>query len=319
MPTQQRQVAVIGGGVIGLTTAYRLLEAGYGVVVLARVLTPRTTSDVAAAYWSPTAFETEEPPRRWALDSLTMFQELVEVSESGIDILDFFKLYDQPIDTSKLVGYSPFEALDTQRFSGEWYGYQTQIPRIDVPTYMPWLLAQVEAKGGIVMQRIVQRFGELKEPFSAIVNCSGLGARMLTSDEVYPIRGQVMRVRKPVDFPNQILSVDAAEGTTYVIARREDCLLGGTYQYHNGELEVDPAIATAIMERCSRFYPALAESEILEHKVGLRPGRQTVRLETERLSTGQILVHNYGHGSIGHTLSWGCAAEVVKQIQTAME
>jgi D-amino-acid oxidase len=46
--------------------------------------------------------------------------------------------------------------------------------------------------------------------------------------------------------------------------------------------------------------------------VGLRPGRSTVRLEeAEPLSSGARVVHNYGHGGAGVTLSWGCAREVV--------
>ena len=55
----------------------------------------------------------------------------------------------------------------------------------------------------------------------------------------------------------------------------------------------------------------LQKAEILEHRVGLRPGRTEVRLELEELSGGTAVIHNYGHGSIGHTLAWGRAAEVV--------
>ena len=44
--------------------------------------------------------------------------------------------------------------------------------------------------------------------------------------------------------------------------------------------------------------------------MGLRPGRREVRLEKEETASGAI-IHNYGHAAYGHTLSWGCAAEVV--------
>jgi D-amino-acid oxidase len=88
-------------------------------------------------------------------------------------------------------------------------------------------------------------------------------------------------------------------------------LLGGTYQYGNDNLDVDQRIAAQILARCAVFNPAFAQPAILQHKVGLRPGRHFVRLEQERLPSGQTVIHNYGHGSVGHTLSWGCAAEVV--------
>jgi D-amino-acid oxidase len=45
--------------------------------------------------------------------------------------------------------------------------------------------------------------------------------------------------------------------------------------------------------------------------VGLRPGRAEVRLEKELIS-GKVIIHNYGHGGSGVTLSWGCAEEVVE-------
>jgi D-amino-acid oxidase len=57
---------------------------------------------------------------------------------------------------------------------------------------------------------------------------------------------------------------------------------------------------------------------VLEHVVGLRPGRSTVRLEEgEQLSSGARVVHNYGHGGAGITLSWGCAHEVVTLVDDA--
>ncbi|MEP5340752.1 MAG: FAD-dependent oxidoreductase [Algibacter sp.] len=43
---------------------------------------------------------------------------------------------------------------------------------------------------------------------------------------------------------------------------------------------------------------------------GIRPFRkETYRLEHERLND-KLIVHNYGHGGAGLTLSWGCAFEV---------
>jgi D-amino-acid oxidase len=41
------------------------------------------------------------------------------------------------------------------------------------------------------------------------------------------------------------------------------------------------------------------------HRVGLRPVRPAVRLERE----GRV-IHCYGQGGAGVTLSWGCAEEV---------
>jgi D-amino-acid oxidase len=63
--------------------------------------------------------------------------------------------------------------------------------------------------------------------------------------------------------------------------------------------------------------PALRGARVLEQVVGLRPGRATVRLEEgEPIGAGVRLVHNYGHGGAGITLSWGCAGEVAALVGT---
>ncbi len=319
MNRQTKRIAVIGSGVIGLTTAYRLLEAGFGVTVLARVLPPFTTSDVAAAFWSPSATGGGALSKKWALESLRVFRELAAEPQSGIATVDLYQLSTEPTSMPYLASAGDVTTVPAGHFPPPWSGYCVQVPRIDVPVYMPWLLKQVEEKGAFIQQHIVQRIGEISNEYGLIINCSGLGARLLTGDEVYPIRGQVISVRRPEGMADDIIYADADhENTTYIIPRSGDCLLGGTYQYRDGNTEVDEAMAEEILARCALFQPALQQAEIFQHKVGLRPGRDTVRFEAERLQSGQVVLHNYGHGSIGHTLSWGCAAEVIQQIQALL-
>jgi D-amino-acid oxidase len=80
----------------------------------------------------------------------------------------------------------------------------------------------------------------------------------------------------------------------------------------NWSLQVDPALTQDILRRCTRIDPSLRDAEILAQPVGLRPGRHEVRLECEAISDSCAILHNYGHGTIGYTLSWGCAQEVVE-------
>jgi D-amino-acid oxidase len=58
---------------------------------------------------------------------------------------------------------------------------------------------------------------------------------------------------------------------------------------------------------------------VLEHKVGLRPGRPEIRLEREDVAQGPPRVHNYGHGGSGVTLSWGCAEDTLALVRQAVE
>jgi D-amino-acid oxidase len=80
-----------------------------------------------------------------------------------------------------------------------------------------------------------------------------------------------------------------------------------------------PDIATGILRRCVALEQRLAEAAVLEHRVGLRPGRPEVRLKRENLGNGAPCIHNYGHGGSGVTLSWGCAEEVMELVRGAME
>jgi D-amino-acid oxidase len=149
-----------------------------------------------------------------------------------------------------------------------------------------------------------------------VVNCVGLGARDLVDDaSMEPIRGQVVRVRNP-GLERFVLDEENPEGVTYIVPRSGDCILGGTADEGKWELEPDPETAAGILRRCTRLEPRLRGVEVLEHRVGLRPGRPEIRLERE---DGPIpRIHNYGHGGSGITLSWGCAEETLRLVEEAL-
>ena len=64
------------------------------------------------------------------------------------------------------------------------------------------------------------------------------------------------------------------------------------------------------MAECSRLLN-IDKPKVFAERVGLRPFRKSgVRLERDQLSDGRTVIHNYGHGGAGFTLSWGCAEEV---------
>jgi D-amino-acid oxidase len=61
----------------------------------------------------------------------------------------------------------------------------------------------------------------------------------------------------------------------------------------------------------------VAKAKVIGHLVGLRPRRPAVRLELERRD-GKAIIHNYGHGGAGISLSWGCAQEVVELVRQVL-
>ena len=89
-------------------------------------------------------------------------------------------------------------------------------------------------------------------------------------------------------------------------------MLGGTAQVDDWNLEIREADREEILTKCEAVWPELDRSKIVAEAVGLRPSRSEVRLESEILDNGTPIIHNYGHGGAGVTLSWGCADEVVR-------
>jgi D-amino-acid oxidase len=179
-------------------------------------------------------------------------------------------------------------------------GWRLTVPVVEMPVYLDWLARRVRDAGGTLTR---MNLGGLPEDGGPVVNCSGLGARLLGADQtVVPVRGQVVHVEQ-VGLDRWWLD---SSGPTYVVPRSHDVVVGGTDV--EGEWSRTPSaeVAADILERAARLVPALAGARVLRHRVGLRPVRPAVRLER----VGDV-VHCYGHGGAGVTLSWGVADEVV--------
>jgi D-amino-acid oxidase len=177
--------------------------------------------------------------------------------------------------------------------------------------YLRWLLGRVEELGGTVTRMALNALPDLAP---VVVNASGLGARLLGGDgAVLPVRGQVVYVEQ-VGLDRWWL--DSA-GPTYVVPRSKDIVVGGTEEEGSWDPAPDDAVAKDILTRARELVPALRGAKVLGHRVGLRPARPTVRLEQVTSTNGNRLVHCYGHGGAGVTLSWGCADEVASLVGPA--
>jgi D-amino-acid oxidase len=310
------QVGVLGGGVSGLTCAALLRLRGHDVTLVAERLPPHTTSNIAAAFWYPYKAEPRDRVLGWARTSHTRFVELAAEPDAGVrvrDVVEVVPSADRPwwADAVPSLRPAPPERLPP----GAAHGWSFAAPVIDTRTYLPWLRARFERLGGTID---VRRCNDLRDVEAAvIVNCTGLGARELCGDDaLVPIRGQLVYVANPgID----IVLLDEGDPTTitYVVPRGDDCVLGGTTLPGVESLEHDPAAAASILARTAVLEPRLAGAHVIGHAVGLRPGRITVRLEAERLADGRTVVHDYGHGGAGVTLSWGCAHEVCALVEAA--
>ncbi|MBC7270699.1 MAG: FAD-binding oxidoreductase [Streptomyces sp.] len=301
-------VVVVGGGVIGLTTAVVLAERGRRVRLWTRDPVERTTSAVAGALWWPYRIQPVARARAWALRSLDVYATLAErpastgvrmvegvLGETGLDEVDGWA-------TARLPG---LRAATAGEYAGA--GLWARLPLIDMSAHLPWLRDRLLAAGGTVEHRTVSALADVAAP--VVVNCTGLGARALVPDEtVRPVRGQLVVVTNP-GIRTWLVSTDASGAMAYLFPQPGRLILGGTAEEDAWSRAPDPAVAEAIVRRCTALRPEIAGARVLEHRVGLRPARESVRLEREYLPDGRPLVHNYGHGGAGITVAWGCAEE----------
>jgi len=280
--------------VIGLTTAICLREAGVDARIVAAELPSATTSSVAAAIWYPYKAYPEDRVLSWGSRTFVLFEELSGTSQSGILMREGVEIWRERVPDPWWSGAVPGvrRCRGDELPPGYLDGHAFAAPIVEMPIYLD------EVEAGVV------------------VNCVGLGARDLIGDtSMEPIRGQIVRVRNP-GLKRFVLDEENPEGVTYIVPRSGDCILGGTADEGEWDLEPDPETAAGILRRCTRLEPRLRGVEVLEHKVGLRPGRPEIRLARE---DGQIpRIHNYGHGGSGITLSWGCAEETLRLVQEVL-
>lgn len=309
----KHSVIVIGCGVVGLSCGIRFLENGFAVKILARDLPPHTTSNAAAAIWYPYKVYPQSRVIHWGSIAFNKYSQLAKIPESGVSTIPLIELFVRSApepwwkDAVKNFRHASTDELPP----GYQDGYLIEAPLIDTSIYMNYLLSQFRQLGGIIVQQTISSLSELSKEKCLVVNCAGLGAREIANDlSVYPIRGQIMRVRA-ADFKYGLIDENSELSLAYIVPRGKDCILGGTAEENNWNLLVEQSTAEDILDKCCRLVPILEEAEVLEHIVGLRPARPEVRLELENLSSGLRVIHNYGHGGAGFTLSWGCAEEVL--------
>ena len=305
------EVLVLGAGVIGLTAAIVTAEAGHRVTVWAADPPLETTSRVAGAIWKP-YLSAGPQVAGWAATTFGVLSEHATLSGTGVRLLPLLEATEARAaalpDWARVGGA---RHLGSQELLPGWTGgFRCVVPVVDMGRYLPYLEQRLAVAGGTIETRRVSSFSTIGS-WGAVVNCTGLGARALTDDQsLSPVRGQIVVLTNPgIDHCIGHAGPDGVE--TYVITHADTVVVGGTADPDQWSLEPEPATAEAMLGRARRLVPELADPTVgvVAHRVGLRPYRPTVRLEVDPRPPAGIgrLVHNYGHGGSGVTLSWGCA------------
>ena len=134
---------------------------------------------------------------------------------------------------------------------------------------------------------------------------------MLGDTRMTPVRGVLVLVRCP--GVEGVYSDESWTGPelTYIVPKGKGIVAcAGCAEPGATSLDVSPDEVQAVLRRCEALLPALKGAPVVSSWAGLRPVRDVLRLEVDKLADGTPVVHNYGHGGSGVVVSWGCAREV---------
>ena len=308
-------VLVVGAGVIGLVTAWSLREHGLSVEIWTRDDSWQTTSAVAGAIWYPFMAEPRDRVLRWSAKTFDRLALLAENDATGVRMQPVIEVFDS---AEPDLWWSDAVPL-VQRLTGAELpagfaaAVRLEVPVCDVPIHMQWLLEGLGRMGVPIVKRTIDSFDAALSAADHVVNCTGLGSRELCGDhELQPVRGQVLRLA--ASQLSHAWIDDTADRPCYLIPRADGLIVGGSAQMGDDRMEADRADTEAMLSAAGQAFPHLTGQRADMVKVGLRPYRSAVRLEEESLGGGRQVVHNYGHGGSGYTVSWGCAEDVVELV-----
>jgi D-amino-acid oxidase len=270
LATQKRRAAVLGCGVIGLSTARVLQDAGFAVTVYARDLPPLTTSNLSGAQWTPTSvFERDAVDARF----VTQFVEASELAQRRYQTClgdDYGVRWIENYDTYDVAGRGLFHGAvhpgirhlypDVQEFGPGEHPFDARYATrfltmfIEPNRYLRALLRDVQLRGAAIVVRAFTDAAQVRAlDEELIVNCTGLGAGALFGDTALePVRGQlsVLAPQPAVDY----ITLSAAG---YMFPRSDGIVLGGTFEHGNWNTAPDPQTERRIVAGHQRFFAAM--------------------------------------------------------------
>lgn len=263
-------VAVLGAGVIGLATAYELLESGYQVNLYADEFSPNLTSDVAAGIWSPPATEDESQNK--------LINKILDISDkrfrdsafsehpefAGIRMIasyGFKKSGNNDIQHPRKFKESTAEKKKVRVHFDNGVtkiGEQKLLLTLDGKIFMNDLFSKTKSKGAVIYSR---RFTHKNEVAALnekiIVNCTSLGSRELFNDEDFvPVRGHLvyLQLQEGIDYLAHQNLPHAPDFSVLIYPWSDRLILGGVFENGEEELRVDPAITNKIIQHARECF-----------------------------------------------------------------
>lgn len=252
-------VAVLGSGVMGLSTARLAQDAGFPVTIYTAALPPDTTSNIAGGQFHPYAvFHEGEVTADFmaqftrALDySWRRFQIMVG-EDYGIRWLPTYVETDSP-EAQLLATFPPINRTLTRAehpFPLEnVLRYDTMY--VETGRYLRQLVRDVRIAGGTIEVRRFATPADIASlPEKLVFNCTGLGSRELFSDAaLHPARGQLVILE-----PQPEIRYAITGGPGYMFPRPDGVLLGGTFELDQWDATAQPETVARIVAAQKHFF-----------------------------------------------------------------
>ena len=245
-----KDYAVMGAGIVGMSTAMLLLERGANVTIYAKALSPETTSNIAGGQWWPASVYQDSMVddayrAKHVAASRFAFQrfQLLTGPEYGVTWEVNYVLSDTAKPDTPAPKGSPMHefVINEREYAPGELSFNAPFAKsfdtmmVDTPYYLRVLERDIRLRGGKI---VVQAFDDVAQvaalPETVVFNCTGLGAGALFGDKVItPARGQLVILQPQAEIDYNIITGSHA----YMFGRRDGVVLGGTFQKGNWSLE----------------------------------------------------------------------------------
>ncbi len=264
---EHREVAVLGSGVMGLTSARLLQDAGWKVTIYTKDPARHTTSSIGAGQWFPASVYDEgvatdafKSRLEWAARVSHHAQTNLGGPDYGIRWLENYML-----------NIDPFDDDDGLPYLKDLFPYSRELRPDEHPFPVPYVHVMVtmqvdpaiflrrltddffQAGGRIVMRNFRERSEVLALEEPVIFNCTGLGAATLFGDdELTPVKGQLVFL--PPDPDVDWCTVGGGEELLYMFSRSDALVLGGTTKKGDYSTQPEPEETARIVAGNRRLF-----------------------------------------------------------------
>lgn len=267
---EHRRAAVIGSGVMGLTTARLLQDAGWAVTIHTRDMAKHTTSNGAAGEWGP--FSAHDPNVSSAAfkSQLSYAARIAHHAHTNLGGADYGIHWTELYNLSE----TPFSDSGGEDFD-ELYPYQTELQPDEHPFAVRYARVSLtmmieparflrrltddflQAGGSFIIKDFADRAELLMLDEPVIFNCTGLGAGKLFGDtEITPAKGQL--VFMPPDPAVDYLTIGGGSSNLYMFSRSDVLLLGGTFKVGDYTTHPEPDETARIVAEHQRIFSKFA-------------------------------------------------------------